>query len=212
MSTPDAVNNGHYDLKIDRPHSALVYNWREQMTRIAIPARDEASTASEPMLNALNEQLGFTPNLFTIMSLSSNAFIGWAGLREALTKTLDSKTRDGIALTVSQVNSCHYCLSAYTFAAINVSKLSPEEISLNRLGASSDSKKDAAVRFAKKVTEARGKVTEADLAVVRQAGFTDANIVEIIALSAQFVLTNFINNIFDTPIDFPVVSPAPAFA
>jgi uncharacterized peroxidase-related enzyme len=182
------------------------------MTRIAIPTRNEASADSEPMLDALNKQLGFTPNLFSIMSLSSNASIGWAGLQEALAKTLDAKTRDGIALTVSQVNSCHYCLSAHTFSATNVSKLSPEEISLNRHGASSDSKKDAAVRFAKKVIEARGKVTEADLAAVRQAGFTDANIVEIIALSAQFVLTNFINNVFDTPIDFPVVSPEPEFA
>jgi uncharacterized peroxidase-related enzyme len=174
--------------------------------------RDKVSAPSEPMLNALNEQLGFTPNVFMIMSLSSNAFTGWAGLQEALTNTLDSKTRDGIALTVSQVNSCHYCPSAYTFAAINDSKLSPDEISLNRQGLSRDSKKDAALRFARKVTEARGKVTDADLAVVRQAGFTDANVVEIIALSAQFVLTNFINNIFDTPIDFPVVSPEPALA
>ncbi|HXI89468.1 MAG TPA: hypothetical protein VNO24_05570 [Blastocatellia bacterium] len=73
------------------------------------------------------------------------------------------------------------------------------------MGTSSDSKRDAAVRFAKKILETRGKVTESDLDIVRQAGFTDANLVEIIALSVQFLFTNFINNVFDTPIDFPVV-------
>jgi uncharacterized peroxidase-related enzyme len=180
------------------------------MTRIAIPTCDETPAASKPMLDAFNSQLGFTPNLFSIMSLSPNALSAWSGLQGALAKTLDSKTRDGIALVVSQVNSCHYCLSAYTFWATNVANLSPEEISLNRLGTSSDSKRDAAVSFAKKVIETRGKVTETDLAAVQQAGFTDANIVEIIALSAQIVLTNFINNVFDTPIDFPVVSLEPA--
>src|SRR5262249_50412416 len=130
----------------------------------------------------------------------------------ALAKTLDVKTRDSIALAVSQVNSCHYCLSAHTFVATNVAKLSPQEIARNRQGTSEDVKKDAAVKFAKKVMETRGKVSEEDLAAVRQAGFTDANVVEIIALSAQFMLTNFINNVFDTPIDFPVVELEPTSA
>ena len=179
------------------------------MTRIAIPTRDKVSAASEPMLDAFNKQLGFTPNLFSIMALSPSAFIGWSGLQAALAKTLDAKIRDGIALAVSQVNSCHYCLSAHTFSAINVSKLGADEILLNRQGTSSDSKTDAAMRFVKKMIEARGKVTEAELGGVREVGFTDSNIVEMIALSAQFVLTNFINNVFDTPIDFPTVSLEP---
>ena len=180
------------------------------MPRIAIPARDEIPVASEPMLDSISHQLGFAPNVFRIMSLSQHAFTGWLALHGALAKTLDAKTRDGIALAVSQVNSSHYCLSAYAFTASNDAKLSPEEISLNRQGISSDSRKNAAVHFAKKVTEMRGKVTEADLVALRQVGFTDANIVEMIALSAEFLLTNFINNLFDTPIDFPMVNPEQA--
>ncbi|MFP3556167.1 carboxymuconolactone decarboxylase family protein [Paraburkholderia sp. SIMBA_049] len=179
------------------------------MSRIAIPTRDEASSASESMLDAFYKQLGFTPNLFSIMSLSPSTFIGWVGLHGALAKTFDAKTRDGVALTVSQANSSHYCLSAHTFSASNVSELSPEEIFLNRHGISSDSKKNAALTFAKKVIETRGHVTEADLIEVRHAGFSDDNIVDIIALSTQSLLTNFINNVFDTPIDFPVVSLEP---
>jgi uncharacterized peroxidase-related enzyme len=177
------------------------------MSRITIPTRDEAPEASRPILDAFNKQLGFTPNLFSIMSLSPNAIAGWAGLQGSLAKTLDQKTRDGIALAVSQVNACHYCLSAHTHVATNFAKMDAEEISLNRQGRSSDVKRDAAVRFAKNLVELRGRVSEADLNAVRQAGFTDANVVEIIALSAQFLLTNFVNNVFDTEIDFPVVNP-----
>jgi uncharacterized peroxidase-related enzyme len=176
------------------------------MTRITIPTRDDAPEASRPILDAFNKQLGFTPNLFSIMSLSPNAITGWAGLQGSLAKTLDAKTRDGIALAVSQVNACHYCLSAHTHVATNFAKMDVEEISLNRQGQSGDAKRGAAVRFAKKLIELRGKVSEADLNAVRQAGFTDANVVEIIALSAQFLLTNFVNNVFDTDIDFPVVN------
>ena len=177
------------------------------MSRIVIPTRDDAPDASRPILDTLNKQLGFTPNLFAIMSLSPNALTGWAGLQAPLAKTLDQKIRDGIALAVSQVNECHYCLSAHTYVATNFAKMEAEEIALNRRGRSNDVKKDAAVHFAKKLIELRGKVTEVDLIAIRQAGFTDANIVEIIALSAQFLLTNFINNVFDTEIDFPVVDP-----
>ena len=83
-----------------------------------------------------------------------------------------------------------------------------EEIALAREGRSNDPRREAATRFAKRVTETRGEVTDADLAAVCEAGFTDPQIVEIVALSAQFLLTNFINNVADIDIDFPVAEPA----
>jgi alkylhydroperoxidase family enzyme len=85
-----------------------------------------------------------------------------------------------------------------------------DEIELNREGRSSDPKRQAAVAFAKALIETRGKVSDAQFAAVRDAGWTDANIVEMIALTAQFLLTNFMNNAVQTPIDFPEVSPAKA--
>ena len=62
--------------------------------------------------------------------------------------------------------------------------------------------------FAKTLIETRGKVSDNEFAAVKDAGWTDANIVEMIALTAQFLLTNFMNNAIQTPIDFPAVSPA----
>ena len=140
------------------------------MSRIVIPTRDDAPEASRPILDTLNKQLGFTPNLFAIMSLSPNALTGWAGLQAPLAKTLDQKIRDGIALAVSQVNECHYCLSAHTYVATNFAKMEAEEIALNRRGRSNDVKKDAAVHFAKKLIELRGKVTEVDLGPLLRDG------------------------------------------
>ncbi|MFT4068145.1 carboxymuconolactone decarboxylase family protein [Paraburkholderia sp.] len=177
------------------------------MARIAIPAADHTPDASRPVVDAITKQLGMTPNLFLIMAQSPQALNGWAALQGALQKTLDAKLRDAIALAVSQVNECQYCLSAHTYVASNFAHIDADEIRRNRLGQSGNPRTAAAVAFAKALMQTRGKVSEADLDKVRAAGFSDANIVEIIALSAQFMLTNFINNAFDTDIDFPVVNP-----
>ena len=142
------------------------------------------------------------------MSISPNALSGWATLMGSLAKTLDVKTRDGIALAVSEADGCDYCLAAHSFIAGNLGKIPADEIELNREGRST--KRQAAVAFAKALIETRGKVSDAQFAAVRDAGWTDANIVEMIALTAQFLLTNFMNNAVQTPIDFPEVSPAKA--
>ena len=72
------------------------------MPRIAIPDRDDAPAESRSILDNVNRMLGFVPNLQRLMSISPNALAGWAGLMGALSKTLDVKTRDGIALAVSE--------------------------------------------------------------------------------------------------------------
>lgn len=175
------------------------------MSRIAIPTLENAPDASKPILNAVQKQLGSVPNLFRVASLSTPALAALTGLNAALSKALDVKTRERIALATAEVNGCDYCLSAHAWIGENLAKLSPAEIELNRKGHSSDRKADAAVQFAARVTENRGKVSDADLAAVRLAGYTDAQIIEIVAIVAENVLTNFINNVALTDIDFPVV-------
>lgn len=178
------------------------------MSRIAIPGRDDAPAESQAILDNVNKMLGFVPNHYRLMSISPNALSGWAGLMGPVSKTLDLKTREGIALAVSEANGCDYCLAAHSYVSTNMAKIPPGEIDLNRQGRSSDPKRQAAVAFAKALIETRGKVSDAQFAAVRDAGWTDPNIVEMIALTAQFLLTNFMNNAVRTPIDFPEVSPA----
>jgi len=69
-----------------------------------------------------------------------------------------------------------------------------------------DAKADAAVRFAVKVAETRGNPSEADLQAVKQAGYTDAQVMEIILHVALNTLTNYVNETIKTEIDFPVVT------
>ena len=180
------------------------------MSRIAIPAREAAPAASQPLLDAVGKQLGVVPNLFRLVSLSPAALQGMLGLSGSLARTLDVKTRERIAIAVAQVNGCDYCLSAHTYLGLNLAKLDRAEVALNRRGGSSDPKADAAVRFAAKVVQSRGKVADADIAAVRTGGFTDAQIIEIVSVAAENVLTNLLNNVAETDIDFPAMHAAEA--
>ena len=180
------------------------------MPRIAVPTRDEAPAESQPVPDAVGKQLGFVPNLYRLMSLSTAALTGLVGLQGPLSRALDLKTRDAISLAVSEANACDYCVAAHSYRAAHFAHVTPDEIALNRRGKSSDAKREAAANFAKNLIETRGRVRDSDLASVRQAGFTEGQIIEIIALSAQYLMTNFMNNVADTEIDFPSVEPAKA--
>lgn len=176
------------------------------MSRIAVPAYENVPTASQPLLDVVNAQLGVIPNLFRLVGLSPASLEGFLGLNGALGKTLNVKTRERIALAVAQVNGCDYCLSAHSYLAANLAKLDEAEILANRHGRSNDAKADAAVSFAKQIAETRGRIADADLAAVRLAGFSDAEIVDIVLNVAVNFLTNLVNNVADTAIDFPVVT------
>jgi uncharacterized peroxidase-related enzyme len=178
------------------------------MTRIAAPKLEQVPAESKPTLDAFTKNIGFTPNMLATFALSPIAFNAWATLFGSLSKALDVKTRDSIGLAVSEVNGCNYCLTVHSFTAEHMAKLPSNEIILARKGHATDPKRDAAVQFARKVIETRGKLSDADLQAVRDAGYTDANIMEIIALVASYSLTNFFNNVFDPEKDFPAVTPA----
>jgi uncharacterized peroxidase-related enzyme len=166
------------------------------MSRITVPTYETAPAASQPMLDAVRKQLGVVPNSF--------------GLNGALAKALDLKTRERIAIAVAQSNKCDYCLSAHSYIGLNLAKMDTAEIASNRQGTSADSKANAAVGFAIKVNEERGNVSDADVQAVRAAGFTDAQIIEIVAVVAENIFTNLLNIVAGTEIDFPVVLAAEA--
>ena len=175
------------------------------MSRLSIPARDDVPEASKPILDAVHQQLGVVPNLFRLIALSPAALQGFTANNGALGKALDVKTRERIALAVAQINGCDYCLSAHSYLGLNLAKITPEEIALNRQGKSGDQKADAAVRLAVKIVQERGRVDAADIQAVRAAGFSDGQIVEIVAVAAENIFTNMLNLVADTEIDFPVV-------
>jgi uncharacterized peroxidase-related enzyme len=176
------------------------------MTRIPTLASIDASpAASQPLLQAVQKQFGSVPNLFRVVANSPAALEGYLGLNAALGKgALDAPTRERIALAVANVNDCGYCNAAHSYIGSKLAKLSDAEIAANRQGGSTDAKADAAVRFAVNVVRQRGHVADADLQAVRQAGYTDAQVVEIVLHVALNTLTNYVNEVAGTVIDFPV--------
>ena len=178
------------------------------MPRSAALKPEQVPADSRSTLDAFTKNLGFTPKMMATFAQSPIAFNAWATLLGSLSKALDVKTRDSIGLAVSEVNCCDYCLTVHSFTAKHMARLPADEIILARKGHASDPKRDAAVQFARKVIETRGKVSDADLNAVREAGYTDANVMEIVALVAMYSLTNFFNNVFDHDKDFPAVPPA----
>lgn len=176
------------------------------MSRIPTPATiDAAPDASRPLLEAVKKSIGSAPNLFRLTANSPAALEGYLGLNGALAKgALAAATRERIALAIANYNGCTYCNSAHTFLAKNVAKLDDAEIAANRTGRSGDAHADAAVRFALSVARNRGQVSEEELSEVKAAGYSDAELVEIVAHVALNTLTNYLNEVFETEVDFPV--------
>ena len=183
------------------------------MSRIPVPATiDSAPEASQPLLRAVEKQLGSAPNLFRLVAQSPAALEGYLGLNGALAKgTLDPRTRERLALAVAEHNGCSYCLSAHTYLGKNLAKLDDAELMAAREGGSSDPKAAAAVRFAARVAQERGHVSDADLDAVRAAGYGDAQVLEIVLHVALNTLTNYVNEVARTDVDFPVVAPRRAW-
>ena len=177
------------------------------MSRISIPSVEQSVEASKPLLAAVKKQLGVVPNLMKLVGHSPTALEGYLSLNGALAKgKLDVQLRERIALAVAEFNGCEYCLSAHDYLARNVAKLSEGEINAARDGRSQNTRADAALRFARRVAESHGRVSDTDLATLREAGFDEASVIEMVVTVALNVLTNYVNNVAQTDIDFPKVN------
>jgi len=179
------------------------------MSRINTPVSiDKAPEASQQLLEDVNAQLGQVPNMFRIISNSPQVLEGYLGLNGALSNgSLSPQTRERIALAVAELNSCDYCLAAHTFIGTNLAKLSAGEIEANRRGNSNVPTQSAAVEFAVKIVQKRGQISDSDLLAVQSVGFSDSQVIEIIAHVALNTFTNYINSVLKTEVDFPPAHP-----
>lgn len=177
------------------------------MNRLSIPTVEHAHTASQPLLAAVQQQLGVVPNLMKVIGHSPAALEGYLSLNGALNKgKLPVAMRERIALAVAEYNGCDYCLSAHSYLGQHVAKLSAAEIAAARDQHSADARAAAALQFAYQVAARRGHVSDAELAALREAGFDEAETIELVLVVALNVLTNYVNNVVRTSIDFPLVT------
>src|SRR4051812_48191530 len=151
------------------------------MSRINQLSREAAPEQARPLLDAVKSKLGLVPNVMKAMANAPAVLDGYLQFSGALNKgTLSAKLREQISLAVAQANGCEYCLAAHSTIGKMVG-LTAEQIHDSRLGTAIDPRADALVRFAVKVVQTRGRVSDADLDEVRDAGFSDGVIAEVIA-------------------------------
>lgn len=173
-----------------------------------IPAVDPATATGEAkdLLDAVQKKLGFAPNLLRVLANAPSALKTYLGISESLGQgRFDAKSREAIALAVAGANACAYCASAHSAISASL-KVDPDEITRRLGGHASDAKLDAALVFARAVVDKKGLVSDADLAAVRAAGHDDGAVLEIVANVVGNILTNYVNHVADTDIDFPKVA------
>lgn len=164
-----------------------------------------ATGKAKDLLAAVQASLGLTPNMMRTMANSPAVLDGYLAFGAALGKgALRPGLREQIALAVAEANSCDYCLSAHS-ALGQMAGLKADQISSSRAAVSADPKTDAALKFAVAVVAAKGTLTESQFNEVRDAGFTDGEVAEILAHVAINVFTNYFNKAALTVIDFPKV-------
>lgn len=177
------------------------------MSRIAIQTIETATGHAKEHLVSLQKGLGMVPNMAGAMANSPALLASWVQFNSALGGgELSPQIRERIALFTAETNECAYCLSAHT-ALGKMAGLDADEIELARDGGATEPDALAAITFAKRVLETRGGVEPSDIDRVRIAGFSDAQIAEIIGSVALNLLTNMFNRAFDIEIDFPRVEP-----
>lgn len=173
------------------------------MPRIKPIDASKADPKAKEILDGVQKKLGRTPNIFLTLAHSPAVIQAYAGFSGAMaTSSLDGKLREQIALAVGQANNCDYCLAAHTAIGGNLG-LSQDETIAARRGNASDPKSAAAIKFANTLVEKRGNASDADVNALREAGFGDQQIVEIIGVVAINIFTNYFNHVVGTEVDFP---------
>lgn len=175
------------------------------MARINLVTTESANPEQKALFEAIHAQLGVVPNFLKAFANSPaalKAFLGLHGI--AGDGSLDPQTRERIALALAQQNSCEYCLSAHT-AIGRKAGLDSAEIEANRSGGSRDEKAAVAVRFARSLVAHMGEVTTAELVEMRNAGYSESDIVEVITHVGMNILTNMLGKAGRIDIDFPKV-------
>jgi uncharacterized peroxidase-related enzyme len=173
------------------------------MNRINPVKQENANPKALEILTAVHKALGIVPNMVATMAQSPAVASAYVGFSHALSQgSLSAKSRERLALVVAEKNSCDYCLAAHTFLG-GKAGLSEDDVLNARRGTSDEPRVAAALAFATRLVDQRGQVTDADVAAVRQAGFSEGEIAEIIANVALNIFTNYFNIAAGTEIDFP---------
>jgi uncharacterized peroxidase-related enzyme len=173
------------------------------MQRINAIDPQTATGTAKTLLDGVQRKLSFVPNLMRTLAVSPATLDAYLSFNDRLSHgILSPKLREELALTIAHSNSCEYCLAAHT-AIGGMLGLTPSQLEAAYTADSTDPRIAAALHFAQQVVQNQGHVSDEDVAEVRQAGYGDAEIAEIVGHVALNVLTNYFNTVAQTVVDFP---------
>lgn len=171
-------------------------------TAFIVPSRDSVSASNQAIFDQLKKGLGKVPNLYATFAHSETALGDYLTLQNRKS-SLSGEQREVINLVVSQVNECQYCLAAHTVLGKMKGFSDDQVLELRRGHASFDTQIDVLARFVKSAAENRGKVSDTERAELLDAGFTQENLVDIVLAMGDKIITNYLHNITEVPVDFP---------
>lgn len=175
------------------------------MKKFKVPSKEEVSPANKAIFENLQNVLGFVPNLYATIAHSENGLEKYLSFQNAKT-SLSNKEKEAVNLVVSEVNGCRYCLSAHTVIG-KMNGFSDEDIYDLRSGKSKNEKLNALVTLAKDITENKGRISDNSLENFYAAGYNNGNLVDLILQISDKIAMNYLHNLTQIPIDFPVAAP-----
>ena len=191
------------------PSSLLNPNPKEcTMSRLSIPSFESATGATAEVYGQIKKAIGNVPNTFAAIGAHGPAALKAVLAADAVltSGSLSKRDQETIKLVISSVAGCDYCVAAHSLLG-KLAGLKPDELkNIRNRQPTGDVKRDALIRFVRKLAASSGTVSDADFAAIKAAGYTDAQLVDISLAFATTVFTNVFNRINDTAIDFPAVA------
>lgn len=171
------------------------------MTQFAVPTREEVSADNKAIFDNLRNMLGFVPNLYAFFAKSETGLADYLALQNRKS-TLRAKEREIINLVVSQVNECEYCLAAHTAIGKMQGFSAEQVIEIRKAEISFDNKFDALAKFVKETAVNRGRPSAEATERLFAAGYNEANLVDIVIVIGDKIISNYLNNVTQIPIDW----------
>ena len=178
------------------------------MSRLTIPSFQSATGDTAEIYAQIKKAIGNVPNTYAAIGAYGPAALKAVLAADAVlaSGSLSKRDQETIKLVVSEVAGCDYCVAAHSLLG-KMAGLKPDELKNIRNGApTGDDKRDALVRFVRRLARTSGTVSEAEFEAIKAAGYSDAQLVDISLAFATTVFTNVFNRINDTEIDFPAVA------
>ncbi|MBN8826879.1 MULTISPECIES: carboxymuconolactone decarboxylase family protein [unclassified Spirosoma] len=169
----------------------------------SVPTRDEVSTTNQSIFDSLQKGLGFVPNLYAYFGKNETALSDYLTLQNRKS-TLRPKEREVINLVTSQINGCRYCQSAHTVLG-KMHGFTEEQILEIRGGkASFNEKLNALTKLTASIVGNRGQASQNTVEAFFDAGYSEANLIDVIMVIGDKIISNYLHAITQLPIDFPL--------